>query len=352
ISSGLAMTVPYGVAAIVTRGALLKTGSCLKLSGSAAQLFKNRSFATVLGAGIYDGMRKPQGMETRLSNAAGGMLSMAMFERLNPLARTMGGSQQIVHRAMTGAVGATSGQSLSHFMAEGRTLTGDELLATALTGATMNVALPAVHEQMGRLTNKTNQLIGRGLLIDDYLYVLRARREISPLDSSPKLNQLIRENPWVRVVESKSGPSVDHDARKMYVTADGATPEIVAHELGHMGTARSEQTRKSYDRVTELLNAGHPEAAWMEFRDLRLKQEVQARQTEGAVAEELGRATGTSKAEHVLREEIPRERTGSGQTYEQLWVSEFERFRQSGGTDRPTVDYAPADLPLLTDQQI
>jgi hypothetical protein len=69
------MIAPYVVAGRATGGAMRWSGEALGVEGRTAELFKDEKIAQIAGAGIYDGMRRPDQGQTRLGNALSGLVS-------------------------------------------------------------------------------------------------------------------------------------------------------------------------------------------------------------------------------------------------------------------------------------
>lgn len=154
VAGGLAMVVPYGIAAVATKGALNKVAGNFAAEGATAHLLSSRSTATILGASAYDFLKKPLENETRLGNAAGAAVGFSMFEAGNHLSKGQSGVKLFLARALTGSIGATSHLSTAHLISNHSMPEADKLWNAALSGAVMNNALPAFQDKLSNFISK------------------------------------------------------------------------------------------------------------------------------------------------------------------------------------------------------
>lgn len=135
ISTGVAMTLPYGLAALCTRAGLRRLAP-----GNA--FLDSRHTATIIGAGLYDFSRVPKQGETRLGNAAAGVLAFSTFEAGNHLSRNLKPIAFIGTRALVGMTGATVHITASSLISRGEVPRRAEYYEAWASGATMNLVLP------------------------------------------------------------------------------------------------------------------------------------------------------------------------------------------------------------------
>ncbi len=141
LSGGLAMVIPYGIAAIASKGALNPIANKFAPETAAAKFLGSNSAALISGATIYDGLKKPEHNQTRLGNALGATVGFSVFEAGTILGRGSSGATLAFMRAMTGGLGATAQVFTSDYLATGQLPTQDRLLQAAAQGAILNPLL-------------------------------------------------------------------------------------------------------------------------------------------------------------------------------------------------------------------
>lgn len=338
VSSGLAMVVPYGLASLGARAALRNVGARLELKGTMADVFKNKTTATIVGATVYDGLRKPKENETRLGNAIGGAAGFSIFEGGNHLSKDLKGGHLLLARAFTGMIGATSQHTLSTFVATSELPDKEHLLSAAASGATMNIVLPKINEKLGDFANAANVAMGKGVPIEVYLKQLALREGKDPL-SSPTLASLAEQHPFARVQEAQ-GRGDSRDGNLVRLEPGRALPERLGHELSHMGKSPEPEAR--FQQAARALAVGDMGAARAAFMEARLLQEIAARNKEQNISQELSgtqdKATPVSIADAA---KILAETASNGNSYALNFEAEFTAFVESKGTLRPTEDYRP-----------
>lgn len=144
-SSVAGSLAPYLAAIALTRGGLSKLAG--KSESLTASVLRHQTTGSVLGAGIYDGMRKPKENESRLGNALGGATAFLIFDGGNQLSRNLTGLQKWSARAAVGALGGTSHVLVADGIM-GKLADSDRLITAAASGAALNVAMPALMERL------------------------------------------------------------------------------------------------------------------------------------------------------------------------------------------------------------
>ncbi|MBY0548180.1 MAG: hypothetical protein K2W95_12875 [Candidatus Obscuribacterales bacterium] len=337
VSSGLAMVVPYGLAALATKGSLRTLGARLELKGTTAAIFKAKETSMILGAGIYDGMRKPKQNEfeheTRIGNSLGGMAGFAVFARGNHLSKDLQGFSLTRARMLTGTCGALTQTSLSHLVSTGKMPTGEQLWNAAVTGATMNVVLPRINESVSDAFTSSQLKKGKSVLVDDFIELEQRRlaAQTGEKPSSPTLNGLVEQSPWTRVGAGPEAAALHGENRVVVPVGLGETLPKLGHELSHTGSPMK------FEAAKQALLGGNVEHARALFIQERLMQEQAARQAEVNVGKEMNLAGKESPPDLA---NLASQQTGRGSTYGQLWAAEFEAFCASNGTELPKVSYS------------
>ncbi len=333
LSSGLAMAIPYGIAAVSTRGGLRFLGTRFGASTVAMQFLTHNTTSMILGATMYDGLRKPKDDETRIGNAVGGLVGFSIFEGGNHYFNSLTGSRLIVSRALTGIVGAGTQYTVSHFLATGKRPEGEHLVAAMLSGATMNVVLPRITDKITDVVNSGTSKLGLGVPLEDYITQL-ARNQSKDPRAAHTLATLLHESPFVRVQEcTKGGDRRNGDL--VYITPGDGVLSRLTHELEHTHLRKESETR--FQRASDALRSNQQIARHL-YMEARVLHELAARLAENRVASELGEAPRESLS---APDRIAMERLPDGSTYEMLWSAEFEKFVTSEGGFRPTQDFRP-----------
>lgn len=327
IAGGAAMVIPYGLAAVASRGVLRTAGAKWAAEGTtAAYVLNSRATATIVGGTVYDFFKKPHEHETRVGNALGAAIGFSIFEGGNYLAKGRHGLTQVTIRGLTGSIGAVSQHSVSRLTA-GYVPERKDLWNAALTGATMNNLMPAFTDKVSDMVNGVSVARGKGMPVDDFVRTQGAK-------DSPELNKLVAENTWTRVQPGEKPPQVDHSGRLIDVPAKGGEPlPKLAHELAHK--SRNAQAEPLFEQSASLLAEGKTTEARAKYLQARTQQELAALAAEQQVARELGKPVSQEAFDPA------RSRTPEGKTYQEVWLAEFEKFRESKGSFRPEVDFRP-----------
>lgn len=194
LSGGLAMVIPYGIAAIASKGALNPLASKFSPETAAAKFLASNSAALITGATIYDGLKKPEHNQTRIGNALGAAAGFSVFEAGTILGRGSSGATLAFMRAVTGGLGAAAQVSTSDYLSTGQLPTQDRLLQAAAQGAILNPVLGKGFDMISpqaRATALHSELSGSKLI---------------PLETAPA--RTIRTEPAalpeLKLVETKS----------------------------------------------------------------------------------------------------------------------------------------------------
>lgn len=327
VSSGAAMVVPYGIAALCARGTLRSVGARWGAEGATANFLNSRATATIMGGTVYDFLKKPHNeKETRLGNAMGATVGFSVFESGNFLSKGQTGVKLVAMRALTGSLGAMSQQSVSRFIATGEAPQKAELWNAALTGATMNNLLPAFHDKLTDMSNQVSVARGKGMPVDDYI-------KAQGKQLSPELNTLAAENPWARVQPGEHPAQTRHGSRLIELPQTGDNLPKLGHELAHL--SRNKAVEPIFEQAKKLLAEGKNEEAQALYLEARAQQETAALAAERQVAADLGRPVTDATFDPA------QSKTPSGKTYREVWLAEFEKFKETNGLFRPEMDYRP-----------
>ncbi len=136
----LLQSVSSGLASALLYSACAKSGG--KFLGRLG-IRHGESAALIASSAAIEGMRDTATGETHFSNMIGGLSMMAAFETGSFLSRGLSSWRLHAARAGTGAIAAAFSTGCSHLSA-GKNLNIEDLLAHSVTGATMNLLLPAL----------------------------------------------------------------------------------------------------------------------------------------------------------------------------------------------------------------
>ncbi len=333
MSSGLAMALPYAMSGKLAGAGLRSIGSNMGLGGNLGLLARSHSAASILGASVLDGFRDLRPGETNMGNALGGGSGFFVFEQGNALAKSMPLPGRMAVRAVTGMLGATTHQTVSSLVARGELPERKHLREAIVSGAFMNVALPPTQHALNTIGYKLNMATGRGVLAEEF--VVRGGF-LSSAKASPTLQELLQNNPWVRVVEGQPENANLLGQSKIHL-AGNADAGKVAHELGHHAGEGAQ--RQMFEQARQSLSSGNHDLAWAHFRRARLESEIGANMSEQAVEHETGKRASVDQRA-TLEATLPGARLRDGRTYEAQWRQEFEQFVRSNGEVLPTREFA------------
>jgi len=227
VTGGLSAIVPYVVAAKFVGAGLRTAGRAAGAEGVAANLLSSDAIAQVSAAGLIDASRDLKPGETRLANAAGSMVGFGLFEVLNPAAKALSITQRIAARAAIGAAGATGQQITAHALS-GRALTSSELIDSAVHGAAMNIALPAVQSGLTRASTIARANLGLGIPIRDFASFN------DYTGKSPMLDSLMNKTSLTNVYRTNGAYSrADNFGNSIYIARAGDAADF-GHELSHI----------------------------------------------------------------------------------------------------------------------
>lgn len=251
VVSGLAMVIPYGIAAVATKAGLSRLAS--KFGGGAAgsvmaselglatesklgEFLKSKTTASILGATLYDGAKKPLTGETRFGNAMGAAAGFSIFEGGNALSKGQNGLRLLISRGAVGSLGAVSHMTIAHGISTHKLPEAHQAWNAALTGAVMNNALPAFHDKLtetieihqwqSRLQNNTKLAFDPQMVASSQLpNYLKALSRTAATDVR---SRLVEEIPHSRLFDGEH-PIVQKRVKDMVRTAL-AHPDLVPHE--------------------------------------------------------------------------------------------------------------------------
>ena len=228
IASGLAMVLPFTLAGKAaggalkwtgraTDGALTLAGSDYRLGISAGRVLTDEKTAMIAGAGLYEGLKRPEGGQTRLGNALGGMAAFGIFQFGNPRLSRLGvqsagegagaalktaventgegagvtlktmGAALGRHSALAGygALGSVTGLAVSELVSQQKLPGAEQVAEAAVSGGMMNAVLPHAQRAVMRpfsLNPRWNESASLDRFVEDY-----RRRQI---EMPPELQEL------------------------------------------------------------------------------------------------------------------------------------------------------------------
>jgi isoamylase len=315
--------VPYVIAGKLLHGSGRLFGETIGAKGVTARILSHEAGAQIVGAGMYDFIKKPNQGETRVSNSVATMASFTVFEGGNRLikAESMGLLARTSGRAVVGAGGGMVGYDTSHLVAgmmgeTTQTNWSDRAKAMA-SGAFINTSLPAISHGLTRAYDAgiNSQPWGKGIPIERYL-------KYEGLNH-PELAEAARFNPLARVKEVKTpGAETKADVAKNVVELqkqDSAAK--LAHELTHLRLAKQMEPLYS---LLEPMSKANPAKAEQDFYKLRAFAESTARATENKVLQRMQGPNAPQVVEHpaLVGEQLARD----GRQYKDIWAEEWKAF--------------------------
>jgi hypothetical protein len=362
----------------------LIAGGAAEGLGASAKLFASASAGQILGAGLYDALKKPGEGETRMGNAVGSMAGFSAFELGNrallPFAGNAiaaSGARQYLSTTMgetfTRAAGATATGAgrylvggiggLGSFETTTRAnalLTGQENNATSeqrwdaiYSGGFVNFGLPVAQRLATSAVDKTinSASWGRGVPVGRQLGYSHAENPESGFNH-PELTKLATQNPLARVKTASDGVTrADVKANTVYVS-DSADAGKLAHELTHLKLAR--QIEPEYLQIGAMVKDARAansslDAAEQKFYQLRSYAENEARMSEARVSGNPNAphgATADGDRAFDTSRSISQQRAGNGSRYEDIWRDEWSKFKENTNF-RPRIEFdaASSDQP-------
>ncbi len=153
VSSGVGAALPFMIAGAAT-GHMMKAGDRM-LSGTALgatlnPYLQSEKIAMVAGASLYGALQKPDANHTRLGNAIGIGVGMAVFTKGNDMVKDLSMLQKAVAYPAIGFIGGGVMTEASQLASNGKLANGDVALQGAVQGATMNTLLPLAQEAISK----------------------------------------------------------------------------------------------------------------------------------------------------------------------------------------------------------
>lgn len=335
--------VPYVIAGKLMQGSGRMLGEKLGARDGLARVLTHEAGAQVLGAGIYDYIKKPGEGETRIGNSVATMASFTVFEGGNRLlkAESMGLLARTTARASTGAIGGMVGYDVSHFVGG---LTGgnsetnwSDRAKSMASGAFINTSLPAISHGVTRMFDAgvNSRSWGKGVPVERYL-------KYEGLNH-PELLEAAKANPLARIKEvNQPGAETRADMAKNVVeikSQDNAAK--LAHELTHLRLARQMEPLYS---LLEPMSKVNPEKAEQDFYKLRAFAESTARGIENKVLTRMQGSGAPQVVDHpgLIGEQIATD----GRKYKDIWQEEWKSF-VANPEYRPKVEFHGVEPPSL-----
>lgn len=183
ISTGVGTLVPLGLTVLATRGGLLRAAGASE--NAFANFLRKESTATVLGATLYEGFRKPKKDETRAGNALGAASGFALFEYGNYLASGLPGIQKAGVRCLTGAAGSALHVTVSDLASNQNLPSGAKYKERVLSGAVTNTLLPLALNRFIPRVEKSN-----AALVEEQTGAASSAKVVDSLPTSSNLQSL------------------------------------------------------------------------------------------------------------------------------------------------------------------
>ncbi len=390
ISGGLAGLIPYTLAGKAASVPLRAAGFRLTGYGAVTGILKSEHTAQIAGAALYDGLRDARARETHLSNALSGALAFGIFHGGNTLSKDLPLLSRIPALSLTGAAGASTQATTSRLWATHELPTAGELMQASLSGAFMNLALPATQRALSSGISSLNMRAGRGEPLDRYLAarstpvpseikfiqtaVSHIRGQLSTrlawmkpavaadakyhaqitefqeaTDNSSLLRSLALTNETIRVLETERTNAYLPASKQVLLGRDSISPENLAHELTHAEQVKSQQFEQAFVDAQWQLASGNKEAARQTYWTARVESELSSELAAAQVHEQ--RTDNQHTTANDKRPSGPESLPDTAQSAETVAAlrkriesnlreqvdDEFEKFVQSKGTYRPEI---------------
>lgn len=338
MSSGLGALVPYTIAGKAAGSTLRSVGARFAVTGEMAAFLQSEKVAFVAGAAAYDFAKPLHEGETRLGNAAGGAAAFYVFGLGNDLTKGWTGGSRIAGKLATGFAGADAQLLVSRGISQGELPTFDQFMQAGVSGASMNMVLPAVQDYTSRKMTELQVNSRFGAPVDQYM---RYQQPGMSLDAHGQ--SLFNANPWARV---RRGAYADFDAKRNMIEVPTVqeSPGAVAKGLDSIAAARTGQFETQFADAAGILRQGKVDAAWQRFAETRAAQELQFHQTENIV-DNANKLVQRLPNEHMAQE-LPAWIAPGGVSQEFRWRQEFEQFRKTDGAWRPGEKLSPKAEPF------
>jgi predicted acylesterase/phospholipase RssA len=330
--------VPYVVASKLAGAGLRSVGAEMGLSGTAARIMASDTTAMMLGGALVDGSRELQKGETRFGNIGAGIVGMGVFGAGNSAVRDWSiAKRAFIAYPVIGAIGAEA-QHVTSQVLSGQKPTFDDAGTTMLHGAAMNAVMPWVGAGINRALFAASTHAGRPVAADRFAEQTGLRGQ------SPSLDAKVSEFPLARVKVSydSNASSVDLSNQNIRIglgdvrngsqsLRTATTGERFGHELQHLSLAK--QSEPTYRQIAGTLNFA-PEQARQQFGSFRASQERTAQSFGEQVRSEINGEKVVART--ALQSQEPSQLS---RTHNQLFESDWQKFQQSNGAYRPTIDF-------------
>ncbi len=322
IASGAGMIVPYMLIGKSVNIGLSSIGESIEVKGLTASILQNDVLANSLGASAYGFAQDVGSGQSRIGNAIGQGLSFGIYGVGDGLIKNYSLPAKIPGLAIIGASGASSNVIVSTLISSHQLPTVQTLFQASVSGASLNLAMPAITESMGKLSHVVNNSLNRGDLVNTYL-----KENFEPIQvaKSLTLNSLTKQNPWVRILDNQSETKLI-DGQIILKSSDKNISSI-AHELAHADNTNSMAPELVQAKI--YLTLDNPDKAYHSFIKACLENEIKARQIEDKVNQEINPQFKIKSNQEIIQEII------NNPTYLNLWQNQFNEFKLSNGEKTP-----------------
>ncbi len=346
VASGLGMVLPYAILGKTFNVGLGSIGESLELKGVSAQLIKNDVMANSLAASAYGLASDVNPGQSRIGNAIGSGISFGIYGIGDNFIKDATLPIKIPSLAIIGATGASSNLIASTYISDHKLPNFNALLKASVSGASLNLALPAITNSFGKAAHLVNTITGKGDLIDVYLSDNYSKPDLA---ASISLSQMVKSNSWARILDNQTENS--SEGKLIKIKSGDNNLALIGHELAHIDIAQN----TDFSLAKKYLDLGNTEKSYREFIRQCFNNEVKARLVENKIQAELD-------PKYLPQSQLQIESSLiKDNAYLNLWQKQFKEFSDSNGEKLPNkfykltnysfLDFVKNDYDTLNDNQ-
>ena len=160
LSSGIGAAVPFMIAGAAAGSAMRATDRGLAgtaLGNALNPYLTSERYASIAGASIYGALQKPDEHHTRLGNAIGMGVGVAVFSKGNDMIKGLAPLQKALAYPAVGFIGGGVMTEASQFFSNGKLASNDAALQGAVQGMTMNTVMGVTADYVTRKVTESQK---------------------------------------------------------------------------------------------------------------------------------------------------------------------------------------------------
>lgn len=160
LSSGVGAAVPFMISGAVAGSAMKAVDRSLTGTALGATLnpyLASERVASIAGASLYGALQKPDEHHTRLGNAIGMGLGVAVFSKGNEMIKGLAPLQKALAYPAVGFIGGGVMTEATQFFSNGKLASNDAALQGAVQGMTMNTVMGVTADYVSRKVSESQQ---------------------------------------------------------------------------------------------------------------------------------------------------------------------------------------------------